>query len=84
MNPLKHSIKYLTERLQNPTLYKTKPSCLYLTHVSQLIKNTTESFGGGYIDSYYLCQKTKKRTKKRGCVNCKMYSPLITNFKNEN
>lgn len=50
--------------------------CLYLNHISQIIKDTTGS-GSNYTDSYYYCNKIKKRIQKRHCKNCIMYNPLI-------
>jgi hypothetical protein len=76
MNPLKHTIKHLKDRLYNPKLYQPRTACLYIIHCSQLIRNTSEPNSEGYIDNFYKCTKLGKKIKKRQCMNCKLYKPL--------
>ena len=74
MNPIKHSIKYLKERMENPNLYKRRSTCEHLNYVSQLIKSRTGE--DSYTNSYYMCNYFKLRISRRHCMNCKFYKKL--------
>jgi len=66
------SIRTLLNKMHN------KPNtsqCLYLLHVSQLVRDP--SGGESYTDSHYECNKTKLRITKKRCNNCVLYKPLI-------
>lgn len=76
MNPLKHSIKHLTDRIQNPNLYRARPACLYIIHVSQVVKNHSDPEDCGYINNFYKCTKLGRQIKKRECRSCKLHNPL--------
>jgi hypothetical protein len=55
---------------------RKKLVCIYLCHLSQVIKDTTGS-GESYIDSYYKCSKLQTRITKKHCRVCVFYKPLI-------
>jgi hypothetical protein len=63
---------------------RSRPQCLYLIHVSQLIKDVTGS-GNNYTDSHYECSKTKQRLSTRHkCINCNIYKPIISDNETKN
>jgi hypothetical protein len=66
------SIKSLFARKQNPELFKSHSACIYLIHVSQLIKNRSGD-NASYSDSYFKCTKLDKRITKKHCTGCKLY-----------
>jgi hypothetical protein len=71
------SIKTLLGRKQNPELFKGHSACIYLIHVSQLVKGySVKSYSideSSYSDSYFKCTKLDKRITKKHCTGCKMY-----------
>jgi hypothetical protein len=67
------SIRTLVDRMVNPAP-KRKSQCVYLCHVSQLVKDFTGS-GDSYTNNYWECNKLHKRISKRHCMNCTMYKP---------
>ena len=64
------SIRTLLNNMNAP---KRKITCIYLIHISQLIKNHTASDEESYIDNYFKCTKINDRISKRHCLNCTMY-----------
>lgn len=54
---------------------KRRPSCLYISHKSQLIKPRTND-DEAYLDSFYWCGIMKKRIMRRTCKDCKNYKAL--------
>jgi hypothetical protein len=63
----------LNLRQNKPTRRKV---CLYLRHVSQLIKSTTGDVSENYIDSHYECSHFKKSITRKYCHNCTFYKPV--------
>jgi hypothetical protein len=70
------SIRTNLLRTQNPLPATRNKQCLYLCHVSKLIRDTTGS-GNTRTDSYFQCNKLKQRITKRRCVGCGLYKPII-------
>lgn len=54
----------------------TKRTCYHLQFISQIVKDRY-SDSASYSNSYYWCDKLKKRmAKKRDCHNCVFYEIL--------
>jgi hypothetical protein len=49
-----------------------KSVCKHIIRPSQLIKDHTGS-GNDYTDTYYYCNKIKKRITRRNCIRCIMF-----------
>jgi hypothetical protein len=57
---------------------KRTAQCLYLCHVSRLIK-ATDGSSNDYTDSYFQCNKNKPHriSGKKLCKLCVNYKPII-------
>jgi hypothetical protein len=64
--------------------FKRPKTCMYICHVSKLIRPTLPG-ESSYTDSYYQCNKRQCRISgKAACQNCTMYKPLDYNNENDN
>jgi hypothetical protein len=61
MNICRLSLKSLQARQQNPHLFERRTQCIYLCHVSQMIKSSCGD--ESYIDSQYVIRQRKELIK---------------------